>query len=103
VTVSAPDGVQGADVDLHAVSELTPLAAALAAVASGPSTIRGVAHIRRHETDRLAALAAELTGVGVEATQTADGLSITPTPRHGGIFHTHADHRLAHAAAFSAS
>jgi 3-phosphoshikimate 1-carboxyvinyltransferase len=99
VTVSGADGVRGADVDLHAVSELTPAAAALAAVASGPSTIRGVAHIRGHETDRLAALATELTGLGVEATQTADGLSVTPTPRHGGTFHTHADHRLAHAAA----
>jgi 3-phosphoshikimate 1-carboxyvinyltransferase len=99
VTVSAPDGVRAADVDLHAVSELTPMAAALAAVAPGPSTIRGVAHIRGHETDRLAALATELTGLGVQATQTADGLSVTPTPRHGGTFHTHADHRLAHAAA----
>ncbi len=99
VTLSAPDGVRGADVDLHAVSELTPVAAALAAVASGPSTIRGVAHIRGHETDRLAALATELTGLGVDADETADGLQVTPTPRHGGIFHTHADHRLAHAAA----
>ncbi|HEY3409126.1 MAG TPA: 3-phosphoshikimate 1-carboxyvinyltransferase [Propionicimonas sp.] len=99
VTVSGADGVRGADVDLHAVSELTPVAAALAAVASGPSTIRGVAHIRGHETDRLAALATELTGLGVEATETADGLSVTPTPRHAGTFHTHADHRLAHAAA----
>ncbi len=99
VTVSGADGVRGADVDLHAVSELTPVAAALAAVASGPSTIRGVAHIRGHETDRLAALATELTGLGIEATQTADGLAVTPTPRRGGTFHTHADHRLAHAAA----
>jgi len=99
VTVSGADGVRGADVDLHAVSELTPVAAALAAIASGPSTIRGVAHIRGHETDRLAALATELTGLGVEATQTPDGLSVAPTPRHGGTFHTHADHRLAHAAA----
>jgi 3-phosphoshikimate 1-carboxyvinyltransferase len=99
LTVSGADGVTGAEVDLHAVSELTPVAAALAAVASGPSLIRGVAHIRGHETDRLAALAAELTGLGVDATETADGLSVTPGPRHGGTFHTHADHRLAHAAA----
>lgn len=99
VTVSGADGVHGADVDLHAVSELTPVAAALAAVASGPSVIRGVAHIRGHETDRLAALATELTGLGVDTTETEDGLSVAPTPRHGGTFHTHADHRLAHAAA----
>ncbi|MCA0294930.1 MAG: 3-phosphoshikimate 1-carboxyvinyltransferase [Actinobacteria bacterium] len=99
VTVTGTGGVHGADVDLHAVSELTPVAAALAAVADGPSTLRGVAHIRGHETDRLAALASELSGLGVDATETADGLRIVPGPRHGGTFHTHADHRLAHAAA----
>ena len=99
VTISGVDGVHGADVDLQAVSELTPVAAALAAVASGPSLIRGVAHIRGHETDRLAALAVELTGLGIDATETADGLSIRPGARHGGTFHTHADHRLAHAGA----
>jgi 3-phosphoshikimate 1-carboxyvinyltransferase len=99
VTVSGTDGVRGADVDLRAVSELTPVAAALAAVADRPSTIRGVAHIRGHETDRLAALASELSSLGVDALQTDDGLSIVPGRRHGGTFRTHADHRLAHAAA----
>ena len=99
VAVSGADGVHGADVDLQAVSELTPVAAALAAVASGPSLIRGVAHIRGHETDRLGALAAELAGLGVDVTETDNGLSVTPTERHGGTFHTRADHRLAHAAA----
>ncbi len=99
VTVSGADGVTGTEIDLHAVSELTPVAATLAAVASGPSVIRGVAHIRGHETDRLAALATELSGLGVDATETDDGLSISPGARHGGTFHTHDDHRLAHAAA----
>ncbi len=99
ITVSGPDGVRGADVDLHEVSELTPVAAALAAVADGPSVIRGVAHIRGHETDRLAALAAELTGLGAGVRQTVDGLQITPAPLHAGTFHTYADHRLAHAGA----
>lgn len=98
VTVSGT-GVHGTDVDLHAVSELTPVAAALAAVADGPSTIRGVAHIRGHETDRLAALASELSGLGVDARETTDGLAVVPGSRHAGTFHTHADHRLAHAAA----
>jgi 3-phosphoshikimate 1-carboxyvinyltransferase len=98
VTVSGR-GVNGADVDLHAVSELTPVAAALASVADGPSTIRGVAHIRGHETDRLAALASELSGLGVGVTELPDGLRITPAARHGSLFHTQADHRLAHAAA----
>ncbi|MFT4109736.1 3-phosphoshikimate 1-carboxyvinyltransferase [Propionicimonas sp.] len=99
VTVSAPGGVHGADVDLHDVSELTPAAAALAAVAEGPSRLRGVAHIRGHETDRLAALASGLSGLGPQVAELADGLEIVPRPRHGGPFATHADHRLAHAAA----
>jgi 3-phosphoshikimate 1-carboxyvinyltransferase len=99
VVVAGSGGIHGADVDLHAVSELTPVAAALAAVADGPSTIGGVAHIRGHETDRLAALAAELSGLGVDVRETGDGLRITPGRRHGGTFHTHADHRLAHAGA----
>jgi 3-phosphoshikimate 1-carboxyvinyltransferase len=91
--------VKAAAVDLHAVSELTPVAAALAAVADGPSRISGVAHIRGHETDRLAALASELGSLGVTVSETADGLSIVPTPRHGGRFGTHGDHRMAHAGA----
>ncbi len=99
VTVSGPNGVRGADVDLRTVSELTPVAAALATLADRPSTLRGVAHIRGHETDRLAALASELTGLGVDALETDDGLSIVPGRRSAGTFHTHADHRLAHAAA----
>lgn len=93
------EGVRGADVDLHAVSELTPVAAALAAIADGPSLIRGVAHIRGHETDRLAALETELGALGVGVTQTPDGLRIQPGVRRGGTFHTYADHRMAHAGA----
>lgn len=99
ISVSGAGGVRGARVNLRAISEFTPAAAALAAVADGPSVITGVAHIRGHETDRLAALAAELTGLGVGVRETEDGLEITPAPRHGGVFHTYADHRLAHAGA----
>ncbi len=99
VRVAGDGSVHGADVDLHAVSELTPAAAALAAVADSPSVLRGVAHIRGHETDRLAALASGLGGLGVDVRETEDGLAITPGPRHGGVFRTQADHRLAHAGA----
>jgi 3-phosphoshikimate 1-carboxyvinyltransferase len=87
----------GIDVDLHDVGELTPAVAALCAVADGPSHLRGIAHIRGHETDRLAALATELTGLGADVTEHPDGLSIRPAPLHGGVFHTYADHRMAHA------
>jgi 3-phosphoshikimate 1-carboxyvinyltransferase len=85
--------LSGIDVDLHDVGELAPAVAALCALADSPSHLRGIAHIRGHETDRLAALATELGGLGAHA----DGLSLRPAPLHGGVFHTYADHRMAHA------
>ena len=60
--------------------------------------LRGIAHIRGHETDRLAALARELGGLGADVAETDDGLSFRPATLHGGLFHTYADHRMAHAA-----
>lgn len=98
VEVSA-SALVGADVDLREVSELTCTAAALAAVATGPSRIRGVGHIRGHETDRLQALESELRALGAEVTQTDDGLIIEPAPLTGRTFRTYADHRMAHAGA----
>lgn len=97
LTVVGPERLTGIDVDLHDVGELTPAVAALCALASGPSYLRGVGHIRHHETDRLAALATELTALGADVTETPDGLEIRPAPLHGGVFHTYADHRMAHA------
>jgi 3-phosphoshikimate 1-carboxyvinyltransferase len=87
----------GIDVDLHDMGELTPAVAALCALAEAPSHLRGVGHIRHHETDRLAALATELGGLGAEVVEHPDGLEIRPAPLHGGVFHTYADHRMAHA------
>ncbi|MFL6166060.1 MAG: 3-phosphoshikimate 1-carboxyvinyltransferase [Ornithinibacter sp.] len=99
LTVAGGGGLSGIDVDLHDSSELTPVVAALCALADSPSVIRGVAHIRGHETDRLAALRAELTGLGAAVVETDDGLRITPRPLHTGTFHTYADHRMVMAAA----
>jgi len=89
----------GVDLDLHEVGELTPVVAAIAALASGRSFLRGIAHLRGHETDRLAALTTELTRIGADVTQTEDGLVIDPQPTHGGLMRTYADHRMVHAAA----
>jgi 3-phosphoshikimate 1-carboxyvinyltransferase len=97
LTVTGPPRLEGIDVDLRDHGELTPAIAALCALADGPSHLRGVAHIRGHETDRLAALAAELGGMGAEVAEEPDGLSIRPARLHGGVFHTYADHRMAHA------
>jgi 3-phosphoshikimate 1-carboxyvinyltransferase len=98
LTVLGSDAILGIDADLHDVGELAPAVAALCALAETPSRLRGIAHIRGHETDRLAALATELRGLGAEVTEHEDGLSFEPAPLHGGTFHTYADHRMAHAA-----
>lgn len=91
--------IHGITADLHDVGELTPVIAAVAALADSPSELTGIAHLRLHETDRLGALAKELNGLGGDVTDTADGLVIRPRPLHGGEFATYDDHRLATAAA----
>ena len=99
LTVAGDGPPSGIDVDLHEAAELTPVVAALAACADGPSIIRGVGHIRGHETDRIAALAAELTAFGVGVTEREDGLRIDPAPLRPTTFHTYADHRMVMAGA----
>jgi 3-phosphoshikimate 1-carboxyvinyltransferase len=99
LTVRGTGRVQGVDLDLSEVGELSPVIAAVAAFADGPSYLRGIAHLRNHETDRLAALETEFNALGGDVTQTADGLEIRPKPLHGGLFGTYHDHRMAHAAA----
>ena len=97
LTVTGPERLSGVDLDLHDVGELAPAVAALAALAASPSHLRGIAHIRAHETDRLAALAAELTSLGADVVEHPDGLSLRPASLHGGRWRTYADHRMAHA------
>jgi 3-phosphoshikimate 1-carboxyvinyltransferase len=99
LTVTGGDRILGLDADLADGTELVPVLVALAALASTPSTLRGIGHMRGHETDRLAALAREIGGLGGAVTETADGLRIEPRPLHGGVFGTYHDHRLAMAAA----
>ncbi|WP_100836428.1 3-phosphoshikimate 1-carboxyvinyltransferase [Kitasatospora fiedleri] len=91
--------IHGIEVDLHDVGELTPVIAAVAALADSESHLYGISHLRLHETDRLAALAKEINGLGGDVSETEDGLRIRPRPLHGGVFHTYEDHRLATAAA----
>ena len=102
LTVTAPPrgagggrGIRGVELDLSEAGELVPNLAALAAFADGPSTFTGIGHIRHHETDRLAALAAELNGLGGRVTELDDGLRVEPAPLHGGLWHAYADHRMA--------
>jgi 3-phosphoshikimate 1-carboxyvinyltransferase len=99
LTVRGTGSLHGIEADLSEVGELTPVIAALAALADSPSKLWGVAHIRAHETDRIAALARELTALGAHVVEQPDGLEITPRPLHGATFETYDDHRMAHAAA----
>lgn len=99
--VRGPREYAGFDVDLREVGELTPAVAVLAALAAPGSVSRltGIAHLRGHETDRLAALSTEINGLGGNCRQTPDGLVITATPLRPGIWHSYADHRMATAGA----
>ncbi|GMA26855.1 3-phosphoshikimate 1-carboxyvinyltransferase [Arenivirga flava] len=89
----------GIDLDLSRGGELAPAIVALAALAGGPSRITGIGHLRGHETDRLAALAAEINGLGGAVTELEDGLAIEPRPLAGGLWRTYEDHRMATAGA----
>jgi 3-phosphoshikimate 1-carboxyvinyltransferase len=99
LTVRRSGRMAGIDIDLHAVGELVPVIAATAALADSPSALRGIGHLRNHETDRVAALAKEINGLGGDVSETDDGLLIRPRPLHGGVVSTYDDHRIATAAA----
>ncbi|BBY98422.1 3-phosphoshikimate 1-carboxyvinyltransferase [Mycolicibacterium fallax] len=99
--VSGPERYGGFDADLSDIGELAPAAAALAALATDGSVSRltGIAHLRGHETDRLAALSTEINALGGDCREIPDGLVITAGPLHGGTWHSYADHRMATAGA----
>ena len=99
LTLTGGKAIHGIDIDLHDVGELTPSIAALAALADSPSHLRGIGHLRLHETDRLAALTREINSLGGNVVEEETALHITPAPLHGGTFHTYEDHRLATAGA----
>lgn len=97
LVVKGPDELQGIDVDLHEYGESAATFTALAVLAKTPTRLRGIAHLRGHETDRLAALAEELGKLGADITVEDDGLSIRPAPlaSTSAVLNPRADHRLA--------
>ncbi len=98
--ISAGSAINGIDIDLHDVGELTPSIAAVAALASSQSTLRGIAHLRLHETDRLAALANEINSLGGDVTEGPGELLIKPAKLVASqIFKSYEDHRMATAGA----
>jgi 3-phosphoshikimate 1-carboxyvinyltransferase len=99
LTLTGSKTLTGIDVNMRDIGELVPVMTAVAALATTPSRFTGIAHLRGHETDRLAALATQINALGGDVTELDDGLLITPSPLHGGTFGTYEDHRMATAAA----
>ncbi len=95
LTVSGGGSITGANLDLSHAGELVPALAALAALATSPSELTGIGHLRHHETDRLAALRTEINRLGGHVTELDDGLRINPRPLRGGEWLSYADHRMA--------
>lgn len=87
--------LRGIEVDMNAISDTVQTLGAVALFAEGPTTVRGVAHIRHKETDRIAALATELRKLGAEVQEFADGLRIQPRPLRPAQIATYHDHRMA--------
>jgi 3-phosphoshikimate 1-carboxyvinyltransferase len=100
LVITGTGSIKGIDIDLSIGGELAPVIIALAVLADGPSRITGIAHLRGHETDRLAALTNEINNIGGVATELEDGIAIEPsTELHSGTWKTYEDHRMATAGA----
>jgi 3-phosphoshikimate 1-carboxyvinyltransferase len=100
LVITGTGTIKGIDIDLSIGGELAPVVIALAVLADTPSRITGIAHLRGHETDRLAALTNEINNIGGRATELEDGIAIVPSDElHGGTWGTYGDHRMATAGA----
>ncbi len=96
LTITGTGVIHGIDIDLSIGGELAPVVAGLAVLATSSSRLSGIAHLRGHETDRLAALATEINRIGGKCQETEDGLIIEPSKElHGGLWQTYEDHRMA--------
>ncbi|MYB77137.1 MAG: 3-phosphoshikimate 1-carboxyvinyltransferase [Chloroflexi bacterium] len=95
VRVSGPGKLRGVDIDMRAFSDTFMTLAALAPFAEGPTVIRGIAHTRLQETDRVSATAQELRKLGVSVAESHDSLRIEPGPMRGATIDPHDDHRIA--------
>jgi 3-phosphoshikimate 1-carboxyvinyltransferase len=95
-TTTVQGGIlHGIEVNMNAISDTVPTLAAVALFAEGPTTIRGVEHIRHKETDRIAAVATELRKLGATVEEYTDGLKVIPGPFRGASIDTYDDHRMA--------
>ncbi|CAB4822733.1 unannotated protein [freshwater metagenome] len=100
LTITGSGKIDGIDIDLGDVGELTPSIAAVASLATTPSTLRGISHLRLHETDRLSALATEINNLGGSVIEGPGDLIIKPGKMIASqIFRSYEDHRMATAGA----
>ena len=100
LTITGSGKIDGIDIDLGDVGELTPSIAAIASLATTPSALRGISHLRLHETDRLAALANEINNLGGSVIEGPGDLVIKPGKMNASqIWRSYEDHRMATAGA----
>lgn len=95
IEVRGPERLRGVEVDMNEISDTMITLGAIAPFASSPTTIKNVAHTRTQETDRIAAVAQELTRLGIRVEEYPDGMKITPGPVSSGTVRTYDDHRMA--------
>ncbi len=95
VEVAGTGKLTGVDVAMNSMPDMVPTLAAIAPFASSPTTIRNVAFIRHHESDRIRALATELRRLGATVVENDDGLEIAPSSMHPAAVETYDDHRIA--------
>jgi len=95
VTVEGGGQLRGLETDCRDMPDIVPTLAVVACFAAGPTRITGVPHLRIKETDRIAALVAEINRLGGDASAEPDGLTIRPRPLRGAAIETYNDHRMA--------
>ena len=95
VEVQGPDRLRGVEVDMNAFSDTMITLSAIAPFATGPTTIKNIAHTRLQETDRLSAVATELTRLGIETQTTSSSIHIIPNTLRPAAVETYGDHRMA--------
>lgn len=87
--------LSGVEVNMVDISDTAPTLAAIAPLASGPTRVSGIGFVRGKETDRIAAVVAELHRLGVVATEHPDGFTVVPGAVEPATVRTYDDHRMA--------
>ncbi|HYY54743.1 MAG TPA: 3-phosphoshikimate 1-carboxyvinyltransferase [Candidatus Dormibacteraeota bacterium] len=95
LVLRGPDRLAPLEADLSDISDTFPTLAVCCAFAGGESTLRGLAHTRVQESDRIHAVVTELRRLGGDIDELRDGVRIRPRPLRGAVVRTYRDHRIA--------